>query len=104
MKAEARFRPLKIPQALSTGERSLRQRPNLGTACQARYLKMPSVVLMQRYLTGALWGRPVSILTETTAAIASPTGNLTVYRRFNTPALGPPEVRATPLCVPIGGI
>ena len=44
---------------------------------------------MQRYLTGALWGRPVSILTETTAAIASPTGNLTVYRRFNTPALGP---------------
>ena len=67
---------------------------------------------MQRYLTGALWGRPVSILTETTAAIASPTGNLTVYRRFIRPRSGrafflvvtSPEVRATPLCVPIGGI
>ena len=42
--------------------------------------------------TGLIWllqGRPVVALTEATAAIQNPTGNLIVYRRFNKPALGP---------------
>jgi len=41
---------------------------------------------------GLIWllrGRPVVALTEATAAIESPTGNITMYRRFNKPALGP---------------
>jgi hypothetical protein len=42
--------------------------------------------------TGLIWllrGRPVLALTESTAAIESPTGAVTVYRRHNKPALGP---------------
>jgi hypothetical protein len=42
--------------------------------------------------TGLIWllrGRPVLALTEDTAAIESPTGTTTVYRRHNKPALGP---------------
>jgi hypothetical protein len=42
--------------------------------------------------TGLIWllrGRPVLALTEGTAAIESPTGTVTVYRRHNKPALGP---------------
>jgi hypothetical protein len=36
-----------------------------------------------------LRGRPVLVLTESTAAIENPTGTVTVYRRYNKPALGP---------------
>jgi hypothetical protein len=42
--------------------------------------------------TGLIWllrGRPVLVLTESTAAIENPTGTVTVYRRYNKPALGP---------------
>jgi hypothetical protein len=42
--------------------------------------------------TGLIWllrGRPVLALREGTAAIESPTGTTTVYRRHNKPALGP---------------
>jgi hypothetical protein len=42
--------------------------------------------------TGLIWllrGRPVLALTESTAAVESPTGAVTVYRRHNKPALGP---------------
>jgi len=42
--------------------------------------------------TGLIWlleGRPVVALTEATAAIENPTGNITVYRKHNKPALGP---------------
>ena len=42
--------------------------------------------------TGLVWllrGRPVLALTETTAAVQSPTGAVTVYRRHQKPALGP---------------
>jgi hypothetical protein len=42
--------------------------------------------------TGLIWllrGRQVLALTESTAAIESPTGAITVYRRHNKPALGP---------------
>jgi hypothetical protein len=36
-----------------------------------------------------LQGRPVVALTEATAAIQNPTGNATVYRKNDKPALGP---------------
>jgi hypothetical protein len=36
-----------------------------------------------------LRGRQVLALTETTAAIESSTGAVTVYRRYNKPGLGP---------------
>jgi hypothetical protein len=53
----------------------------------------PSYRRLSRYDgTGLCWllrGRPVVALTEATAAIENPTGNVTVYRRFNKPALGP---------------
>jgi hypothetical protein len=42
--------------------------------------------------TGLIWrlrGRPVLALTKATAAVESPTGTITVYRRHNKPALGP---------------
>src|SRR5215472_3696326 len=41
---------------------------------------------------GLIWllqGDPVVALTETTAAIRHATGNITTYRRFHKPALGP---------------
>src|SRR5262245_9302017 len=43
--------------------------------------------------TGLIWllrGRPVVALTTDTAAIQSPSGNVTVYRKHTKPALGPP--------------
>ena len=53
----------------------------------------PSYRRLSRYdCTGLIWllqGRPVVALTEVTAAIENPTGNITTYRRFNKPALGP---------------
>jgi len=48
---------------------------------------------LSRYdATGLIWllqGDPVVALTETTAAIRHATGNITTYRRFHKPALGP---------------
>ena len=48
---------------------------------------------LSRYdLTGLIWllrGDQVVALTETTAAIRHATGNITTYRRFHKPALGP---------------
>jgi hypothetical protein len=53
----------------------------------------PSYSRLSRYdEIGLIWllqGRPVVALTEATAAIHSPTAAITVYRRFNKPALGP---------------
>jgi hypothetical protein len=53
----------------------------------------PSFNRLARYdEIGLIWllaGREVGALTEATAAIRSPTGAVTVYRRFNKPALGP---------------
>jgi hypothetical protein len=53
----------------------------------------PSYRRLSRYnCTGLCWlleGRPVVALTADTAAIENPTGNITTYRRFNKPALGP---------------
>jgi hypothetical protein len=52
----------------------------------------PSYRRLSRYdETGLIWllrGRPVLALTASTAAIESPTGTVTVYRRCNKPALG----------------
>jgi hypothetical protein len=42
--------------------------------------------------TGLIWllqGREVIAMTEVTAAIHNPTGNVTIYRKHNKPALGP---------------
>jgi hypothetical protein len=42
--------------------------------------------------TGLSWllrGRPVLALTENSAAVMSPSGAVTIYRRHNRPALGP---------------
>jgi hypothetical protein len=54
----------------------------------------PSYSRLSRYEeTGLIWllqGRPVAALTEATAAIQSSTGAITIYRRHNKPALGPP--------------
>ena len=53
----------------------------------------PSYRRLSRYdETGLIWllhGRPVLVLTESSAAIESPTGTVTAYRRYNKPALGP---------------
>ena len=53
----------------------------------------PSYRRLSRYdETGLIWllqGRPVVALTDTTAAIENPTGAVTVYRRYDKPALGP---------------
>jgi hypothetical protein len=53
----------------------------------------PSYSRLSRYdATGLVWllqGRRVTALTEATAAIENPTGNVTVYRKHNKPALGP---------------
>jgi hypothetical protein len=53
----------------------------------------PSYRRLSRYdETGLIWllrGRLVLALTESTAAVESPTGAVTVYRRHNKPALGP---------------
>jgi hypothetical protein len=53
----------------------------------------PSYSRLSRYdETGLIWllqGREVIALTDATAAIQSPTGDITIYRRHNKPALGP---------------
>ena len=53
----------------------------------------PSFNRLARYdETGLAWllqGRPVIALTAATAAIENTTGNITVYRKYNKPALGP---------------
>jgi hypothetical protein len=53
----------------------------------------PSFNRLSRYdETGLIWlldGRRVVALTENMAAIQSPSGNVTVYRKLNKPALGP---------------
>ena len=53
----------------------------------------PTYQRLSRYdCTGLIWllqGCPVVALTETTAAIRMPTGNLTRYRKHNKPAFGP---------------
>lgn len=53
----------------------------------------PSYRRLSRYdETGLIWllrGRPVVALTAETAAIQSPAGSVTVYRRHNKPGLGP---------------
>jgi hypothetical protein len=67
----------------------------------------PSYSRLSRYdETGLIWllqGRPVVALTETTAAIHSPTAAITVYRRFNKPALGPIGDSLDDLEPPFGG-
>jgi hypothetical protein len=53
----------------------------------------PSYRRLSRYdQTGLIWllrGRTVVALTESTAAVESATGMVTVYRKHNKPALGP---------------
>lgn len=53
----------------------------------------PTYRRLSRYdETGLIWllrSRPVVVLTEAIAAIENPTGNVTVYRRYNKPGLGP---------------
>jgi hypothetical protein len=53
----------------------------------------PSYSRLSRYdCTGLVWllqGLPVVALTADTASIRHPTGNITVYRKHNKPALGP---------------
>ena len=53
----------------------------------------PAYQRLSRYdCTGLIWllqGCPVVALTEATAAIKMPTGNVTTYRRHNRPAYGP---------------
>jgi hypothetical protein len=53
----------------------------------------PSYSRLSRYDdTGLVWllqGRSVLVLTDATAAIENATGAITIYRRFNKPALGP---------------
>jgi hypothetical protein len=54
----------------------------------------PSYSRLSRYdETGLIWllrGREVVALTEATAVIRSSTGAITIYRRHNKPAFGPP--------------
>jgi hypothetical protein len=53
----------------------------------------PSFSRLSRYEhTGLIWllhGCPVIALTEATAAIQTPSGAITIYRKHNKPALGP---------------
>jgi hypothetical protein len=56
--------------------------------------------------TGLIWllrGRQVLALTESTAAVESPTGAVTVYRRHNKPSLGPIGDSLDDLEPPFGG-
>jgi len=91
-------------QALADGHRFLtqwgRQAEALGwTSCDLFGLHKPpdkpapTYRRLSRYdETGLIWllgGRPVAALTADTAAIMNPTGNVTVYRRYNKPGLGP---------------
>jgi hypothetical protein len=91
-------------QAVEDGRRFLTQWGNQAAALgwTARDLfglaslpdnRHPSYRRLSRYdETGLIWllrGRQVLALTEGIAAIESPTGAVTVYRRHNKPALGP---------------
>jgi len=53
----------------------------------------PSYCRLSRYdEAGLIWllqARPVVALTDATAAIENPSGAITVYRRYDKPALGP---------------
>ena len=53
----------------------------------------PRIKRLSRYdCTGLVWllqGHPVVALTEATAAIRMPSGNVTTYRKHNKPAFGP---------------
>jgi len=53
----------------------------------------PTYTRLSRYdATGLIWlldGRWVAALSEDRAAIQSPSGNVTIYRKLNKPALGP---------------
>jgi hypothetical protein len=53
----------------------------------------PNFNRLSRYdETGLIWlldGRRVVALSEDGAAIQSPSGNITIYRKLNKPALGP---------------
>jgi hypothetical protein len=66
----------------------------------------PSYSRLSRYdETGLIWllcGREVVALTEATAAIQNPTGAVTIYRRYNKPALGPIGDRLDDLEPPFG--
>ena len=66
----------------------------------------PSYCRLSRYdETGLIWllqGRPVIALTEATAAIRGTSG-VTVYRRHNKPALGPPGDSLDDFEPPFGG-
>jgi hypothetical protein len=57
----------------------------------------PSYSRLSRFdETGLIWvlqGREVVALTETTASIRGAVGNITIYRKHNKPALGPPGDR-----------
>jgi hypothetical protein len=55
------------------------------------------------FLAGPRPSRPVVALTEATAAIQSPTGALTIFRRHNKPALGPVGDTLDDLQPPFGG-
>jgi hypothetical protein len=67
----------------------------------------PSYSRLSRYdEIGLIWllqGRPVVALTEATAAIQNPTAAITVFRRFNKPALGPVGDCLDDLEPPFGG-
>jgi hypothetical protein len=67
----------------------------------------PSYSRLSRYdEIGLIWllqGREIGALTEATAAIQSSTGAITVYRRFNKPALGPLGDSLDDLEPPFGG-
>jgi hypothetical protein len=91
-------------QALTDGERFLAQwgvqaealgwtAPDLFGLAAIIEKPHPSYRRLSRYHeTGLVWllrGRPVLALTEGTAAIESPTGAVSIYRRHYKPALGP---------------
>jgi hypothetical protein len=67
----------------------------------------PSYRRLSRYdETGLIWllrGRRVLALSESAAAVESPTGAVTVYRRHNKPALGPLGDSLDDLEPPCGG-
>jgi hypothetical protein len=67
----------------------------------------PSFSRLSRYdHTGLIWllqGKPVIALTEATAAIQSPTGAVTIYRKHNKPGLGPVGDSLGDFAPPFGG-
>jgi hypothetical protein len=67
----------------------------------------PSFSRLSRYdHTGLIWllqGCPVIALTEATAAIQSPSGAVTIYRKHNKPGLGPVGDSLEDFSPPFGG-